>query len=392
MPHHDAPHRLRGMTWDHSRGYTPMVATAQRFSELSTNVEIIWGKRSLQKFADQPIDHLAEHYDLLVIDHPWAGLAASSGLLLSLEEYLPRPFLEDQAANSVGPSHRSYCIDGHQWALAIDAATPVAAWRPDLLVASDLPRTWDDLILLARAGKVLMPGIPLDGLMNFYMLCSTLGEDVCQSEDYVVSSPIGLRALGMLRGLVLVLDPTFWELNPVGVYETMTRADRYAYCPFAYGYNNYSRPGYGRKLLEFGDMVEIDGRRCRTTLGGAGLAISSRCTNLQAALDYAAFVADPICQRTLYLDSGGQPGHLSAWTDERVNQACGNFFRNTLPAVERSFLRPRRPGYNNFQDRAGVTIRDYLRSGGDPSAVLAELDMQYRESQKEGQSCGRSRV
>jgi multiple sugar transport system substrate-binding protein len=51
--------RLRGMTWNHSRGYTPMVATAQWFSELNPAAEVVWEKRSLQEFADQAIDQLA---------------------------------------------------------------------------------------------------------------------------------------------------------------------------------------------------------------------------------------------------------------------------------------------------------------------------------------------
>jgi multiple sugar transport system substrate-binding protein len=362
-----------------------MVATAQRFSELNSGVEIIWEKRSLQEFADQPIDQLAERYDLLVIDHPWAGFAAAAGLLLPLDVHLPASFLKDQAANSAGPSHQSYCLDGHQWALAIDAATPVASWRPDLIAASDLPQTWNDLLRLARAGSVAMAGIPVDILMDFYMVCSTLGEDVCQGLDSVVSPQDGVQALEMLRELALTLDPIFWDLNPIGVYEAMTRTDRYSYCPFAYGYSNYSRLGYARRLLEFGDLVEIDGKRCRTTLGGAGLAISSRCANLKVALEYAAFVADPVCQRTLYFDSGGQPGHRSAWTDDRVNAACRNYFRNTLEALDRAFLRPRYAGYLYFQDRAGVPVRDYLRNGGDPRAVLEKLNALYRESRKEGQ-------
>jgi len=43
---------LRGITWDHTRGFLPMVATAQRFSELHPDVRITWEKRSLQHFAD----------------------------------------------------------------------------------------------------------------------------------------------------------------------------------------------------------------------------------------------------------------------------------------------------------------------------------------------------
>jgi len=385
MAHRRDPICFRGMTWDHSRGYTPMVATAQRFSELNSGAEFIWEKRSLQDFAGLPLDGLADHYDLLVIDHPWVGSASAAGLLLPLDEHLPTSFLADQVANAVGPSHQSYSFAGHQWALAIDAAAPVASWRPDLLPAGDLPRTWDDLLKLARTGRVLLPGIPTDTLMNFYMVCSTLGEDVCQGEDRVVSSQVGAQALGMLQELALQVDPLCWNLNPIRVYEAMTLTDDYAYCPFAYGYSNYSRFGYARRLLDFGDMVEIEGRCCRTTLGGAGLAISSRCREREVALRYAAFVADAVCQRTIYCDNGGQPGHRSAWTDERANALCRDFFRNTLPALERAFLRPRFPGYLYFQDRAGVPIREYMRDGGDEQRVLADLDALYRESRREGQ-------
>ena len=207
MTHSAEPVRLRGMTWNHSRGYTPMVATAQRFCELHYGVEITWEKRSLQEFADQPLDQLAECYDLLVIDHPWVGFAARAGLLLPLDEHLPAAYLEDQLAQSVGPSARSYSFDGHQWALAIDTATPVASWRPDLIAGSELPRTWADLLILARAGRVVMPDIAVDTLMNFYMVCSTLGEDAAQSEERIASARVGVQALRMLRELALALDP-----------------------------------------------------------------------------------------------------------------------------------------------------------------------------------------
>ena len=31
----------------------------------------------MQEFADAPVEKLAEAYDLLIIDHPWAGFAAN---------------------------------------------------------------------------------------------------------------------------------------------------------------------------------------------------------------------------------------------------------------------------------------------------------------------------
>ena len=67
--------KLTGITWNHTRGYLPLVATAQRFADQHPDVSIEWHRRSLQEFADFPIERLAERFDLLVIDHPFAGHA-----------------------------------------------------------------------------------------------------------------------------------------------------------------------------------------------------------------------------------------------------------------------------------------------------------------------------
>src|SRR5882724_10280559 len=191
---------LGGITWNHTRGFLPLVATAQRFAELNPDVEIIWEKRSLQEFANAPISGLIGKYDLLVIDHPWAGHGAANNALLPLEKYLPVDFLADQKANQVGPSYDSYTLDGVQTALAIDAATPVASWREDLLNSAP-PKNWDEILTLARDGKVLFAGIPIDSLMNFYMLCVALGEAPFAQKETVVSRETGRRALQYLREL-----------------------------------------------------------------------------------------------------------------------------------------------------------------------------------------------
>ena len=124
---------LRGMTWDHSRGFDPMIATALEYGRRNPGVAIQWEKRSLQAFADRPIEEMAGTYDLMVIDHPHVGEVARSGQLLALDTLGREAEMAQLAEQTVGVSHRSYEFDGHQWALAIDAATPVAAYRPDLL-------------------------------------------------------------------------------------------------------------------------------------------------------------------------------------------------------------------------------------------------------------------
>jgi multiple sugar transport system substrate-binding protein len=376
---------LKGITWNHSRGFVPMAATAQRFSELNPSVTITWEKRSLQQFADLSIQQLAERYDLLVIDHPWAGFAAKTNSILPFDKYLPKAFLDDQQANTVGHSYESYNYDGHQWALAIDAATPVAASRPDLLEKQglSLPKTYDELLSLAKKGLVAFPAIPIDSLMTFYTFCCSLGEDPCQQEDRVISEETGIKALQLYRQLAMHIDEVCFNRNPIQTYEAMTLGDDIAYCPFAYGYSNYSRDGYARKLLHFHDMVTLNGTmNLRSSLGGTGLAVSANCKYIDVAMQYAEYVASAQCQQGLYTDNGGQPGHLSAWTDAKNNVATYNYFINTLPALQRAYLRPRYFGHMFFQDHAGDVVRDYLMYGTNELQVLDKLNDLYLQSKQ----------
>jgi len=382
---HSDPVRLLGITWNHTRGFIPMVATAQRFCETHPGVEVVWEKRSLQEFGDYPVEKLAESFDLLVIDHPFVGFAARNRVFLPLDECLGSDFLSEQDRNSVGESHRSYFYDGSQWALAIDAAAPVSCWRADVLAEAktSLPETWDELLALAKQRLVAFPSIPVDSLMNFYMFCSGFGQCPFSSPDVLVDATVGEEALAKLRELVSLCRSEILAWNPIATYEAMTNCDEIAYCPFAFGYSNYARRGYARAQLEFGDLCPIQGNvRPPTTLGGTGLAISAACRNREVALEYAAYVASPKCQRTVYFQSGGQPGHRSAWSDEETNHITRNFFLNTLPALDRAYVRPRYFGYVRFQDEAGAVIHRFLQENTDPSHVIQQLQRIYEQSKE----------
>ena len=79
---------LKGIAWNHTRGFTSVVATAQRFEELNPNVRITWEKRSLQAFADASLDELTDNYDLLIMDNPHVSIAARDKNLLAFDDYL----------------------------------------------------------------------------------------------------------------------------------------------------------------------------------------------------------------------------------------------------------------------------------------------------------------
>jgi multiple sugar transport system substrate-binding protein len=374
---------LRGVTWDHTRGLLPMVATSQRFHELFPHIDIAWTKRSLQEFADRSMDELVREFDLLVIDHPWVGSACAGGVLVDLVSNLPATFLNDASDHSVGKSYPSYEFGRGLWAIPIDAAAPVSCFRPDLLEKHGLPNpeNWEDLIKLGRKGLVCCPSIPLDVYCNFLNLCASAGAGLFPDETQIVDRSAGIEALDRLRELAAVVPASFFAINPIRTCELMTATDDFAYCPFIYGYSNYARPGYARKILGFGATVAVKpGVAPSTMLGGTGLAISALSENRETAIEYLKFVADPNTQRGIYFQSGGQPGHRSAWLDLSVNRAASGYFSATLPSLDAAFVRPRYAGYVHFQDRAGLPIHSFLCNGGSTGGVLDQVNTLYRES------------
>lgn len=375
---------LRGMTWNHDRGLAPMLATAVRFTEMHPGIHIEWEARSLQGFADHPVQQLAEEFDLLVLDHPFMGTVAKGGYLVPLDEHIAPEILSTLQNESVGASHGSYFYGGHQWALAIDAAAQVAGYRPDLLAAAGakVPTTWNEAFELARIGRgfVTTPLLPVDSFCSFVTLCANHGEaPFAQDSGTAVSEKTGALALRTLNALAECAAKEALEWNPIAVWERMSTTDEIGYCPLAFGYSNYARPGYRRTPIHFANIPSWDSRGpAGSVLGGAGLAISRHCEELSAAFEYAQWVASAECQRTLYVYSGGQPGNRSAWTDPEVNAMSNRFFEATLPTLEQAYLRPRFPGFVEFQAEASLLISDFLHKKSDSTTTLRQLEECYR--------------
>ena len=373
---------LRGITWGHSRGITPLLAASQRYEEMHPGLQVHWKKRTLQEFADFPIEKLTEEYDLLIIDHHWVGCAAATNCVLPLNEYLSKTYLDDQLNSSVGNSHLSYNYNNQQWALAIDAATPAASYRMDMLEHNNtsVPTNWESVIALAKIGKVAVPAIPIDLLMNFYTFCIAHGKEPFANNEEIIDKETGLLAIDTMKELYSLVDRQMFTCNPIAVAELMSTKDDYWYCPFAYCYSNYSRTGFVRNLLHYSDVVSFNGEKLRTTIGGTGLAVSSFSKHKEEAIDFTQWVVSGEVQRTLYMEHGGQPGHRSAWEDEYANILTHDFLKNILPVMDNGYMRPRYNGYLHFQDHAGVPLQKCLMKDGNPLTALNEMNRIYHQS------------
>ncbi|HEU4976286.1 MAG TPA: extracellular solute-binding protein [Baekduia sp.] len=380
------PVELRGITWDHERGLNPLLATAERFAA-DSGIRVTWEARSLQGFADQSIPELARTYDLLVYDHPHIGEIVPTGALLPLDGLLDDAFLADQAQSSVGPSYRSYEWDGHLWALPIDAAGHVSAYRPDLLerLGVGAPETWDDVWALDELARehgmrISLPNKQVDTIASFLTLCANAGVDPYLDDERVVDRDVARAQLSVLQRLTAASPAAAFGWNPIQLLDRMAETDEIVYCPLLFGYSNYSRPGFRRELVRFRPVPSAGLGPCGGVIGGAGLGISASCRDVPAARAYAEHVASAEVQRTSYVEADGQPGHRSAWIDPTANEIAGDFFRDTLPGLDAGYLRPRYDGALLVQNEGGDRVWEFLRDGGDGERLLDGLDALYRQS------------
>lgn len=370
---------LKGMTWNHPRGYDPMVACSRAWQETS-GVEIQWEKRSLQDFETFPVEVLARDYDLIVIDHPHVGQITSENCLLPLD--VPGREADRQAlsAASVGPSYRSYEWNARQWAFPIDAATQVQAWRPD---RTERLRTWREVLDLARSGGVVLPLRPPHSLMSFFTLCGNLGRP-CRSngQGELVDAETGAAAIELLKEIAALVDPDCFDMDPIAAFEAMAeKGSAFACAPLIYGYVSYSMAGFRPALIRFGDIPEIGAAGpVGSALGGTGIAVSAFSKAPEQAIDFAYWVASGDVQRGIYAACGGQPGHGAAWQDETVNAATHDFYRATRATLEAAWLRPRHDGYMAFQQAGSDRLNEGLKRGERPSLVAEELDRLFCES------------
>lgn len=350
---------LRGMTWEHARGFDCMVGAAMAYRAEMPDVRVEWEYRSLQAFADAPVDELAQSFDLLVIDHPHIPLAVAQGCLAPLDGAGFDDQLQLLADQSVGASHASYAYDGHQYGLASDAAAQVAVHRPDLL--SDVPQSWEEVLQLARDGRVLWAAKPIDAFSSLLTIAANNGTPPFSEPGSFLDAESAMAVLARMRELASLVPEFCLEANPIDIAEALSREDRWLYSPLAFGYSNYSRMAYRRVRLAYTDIPSGSRGTSGSVLGGAGIAVSAHSAHLGQAQAFAVWVASSDAQCGVYFDAGGQPGNAQAWDDDGLNAQTLDFFRNTRATLEGALVRPREVGFIAFQDTVSPWVTEMLR-------------------------------
>lgn len=357
----------RGLTWDHPRGYNALAAAAAHADTLSLS----WDKHPLEGFESHPIGDLCARYDLVVLDHPHVGEAVAADCLVPLEELFGADETAAWRGAVAGPSLASYHYAGKHWALPLDAATQVMAYRRETIALP--PIEWAQLPAFAEDHEVALSLAGPHAILSFQSICGALGFEAGAPRDSFVERAVAREAYGLMAALTGEVTRRARHLNPIAMLGAIERGEGIDLCPLIYGYVNYATRGVG-----FADAPTGPGGRIGSTLGGTGIGISRRCQVTPALLDHLRWLMSEPVQRGFIPQHDGQPASRAAWRDDAVNAATGGFFAATLATVDAALLRPRHDGAIAFQTAASARLRAALLDGDAAEPVLDEFETLYR--------------
>lgn len=375
--------QLKGIAWDHPRGYEPLKTVSQIFMQDNPYVDIHWDTRSLKEFGDMPIEDLICRYDLITIDHPYIGQAHHERLLLKLDNYIAKNKLNILKKDGLGSCFDSYSCEGHMYALPIDASAQMASFRKDLMVEFGLtvPKSYEELKALykkvPKKFSVAWPLCPTDLWCSFLTLCAQrIGNGFIKGR--VFDQKLGGEILDEIKVHLDFLHPKSIEWNPIQVLDEMADNDQILYSPYLFGYTNYSRQGYTKNIIHFTHSPKGHQKDVSTLLGGVGLASSAKTDFPEITSKFIEFVAGEKIQKTYYLVNAGQPASKSTWKNNYANTWCNDFFKNTISTIEEAYIRPRHHGWNDFQEKAAELLHDGILKNACSYKLMNDLNELYK--------------
>jgi multiple sugar transport system substrate-binding protein len=251
----------------------------------------------------------------------------------------------------------------------------------------ELPDTWDDVLALSRDRRVALSVAGPHAFLSFCSILVAFGEQPNDggAGDFVPAEP-ATRVFELMAELVGRAPAGAETLNPIAMLEAMAAGDGIDYCPLVYGYVNYSAAEAGRPLT-FGEApAAAPGGRRGSTIGGTGIAVTTRCTPSPELTEHLRWLLSPVAQRGFIPRHAGQPSARSAWTDDAVNRASRNFYADTLATIDASWVRPRYSGYIRFQSEASVLLRRAFAERSPAAPALGELNRLYEASVRSSNS------
>lgn len=356
---------LTAVSWGHRRATAPLVALSSAFVERQPDAAITWQERPLASFEHQGIAEICAQADLVIFDHPFCGDIVEAGCMISCGELLGETHPSLRSAAYVGPTLESYRYDDSIWGAPVDAATQHALFRGDLLAPDEVPLSWDEVLSLAREQKargrhVAMAFAGPHAILAVGAMMTNAGRP-WQSQPQgrvAIDEQTLCAALDVLRELAVLGPPEALGWNSIAVHDAISTRQDIVYVPCVYGFATYGESDMKNRISFAGQPAFGGAAGAGSLIGGAAIGVSSTCRDVDLASDFVAFCLDGKTQSRALGRHHGQPAVVEGWQDAELDSRFNGYFSAVRQAMTNCVVRPRCPGYPEFQSRAGRLATD----------------------------------
>ncbi|MCY3878998.1 MAG: extracellular solute-binding protein [Rhodobacteraceae bacterium] len=363
---------LRVMAWDDPRCTGPLAAAAAEW-EVGTGTGIEISRRPLTAFNDQPLHELSPLCDVMIIDFPHVSQAVREGAVIPIESIVGDEVTRSVSANAIGPAQASFLVNGVNAAFCSDAACHVAAHRPAVLSGCGAPETWDGVMSLAAEfpGSVALALYPTDAVVSLMSIAAGRGAAPDGGERFFPDPGAAEQSIDLLAGLARAVGDYCWRCTPQALFRAARTIPEIACTPLTFGYTRFTRPEEG------GWRFTAPPAGCGSTLGGAGMAVSSRSESVKSAAEFVSWYCGDEGQ-LLAARAWGQPAGLSAWNDPGIDRMTSGFYSGTRATQANAWVRPLNSWWPVVQERVGGQLVRMLLAGEPAHRILSGIEALYQ--------------
>ena len=359
------PHVLRALIDEFERAH-PGVAVREETLPSSSDDQYQFYAINLQAGSDA--------FDVLAVDIIWVAGFARAGWLRALPS--EGGFFE-------GPMEAvTWRGTVHALPWFVDAG--LLYYRKDLVERA--PRTWDELIAMARAPAV--QGFVWQGKQYEGLVCNALEYlhsnrgAVLEGERVVLDSPQNREALALMAGLV-----HRYRVTPGSVTTMTEEPSRHVFGQgralflrnWPYAWRLFQDPSSGvHGKVGVAELPHFPGGRSAPTLGGWQLAVNAASRNHEIASSFVHFLTGEAAQKRLAMAYGFQPARLALYRDAELLAA-----QPFLGELERVFTnarpRPVTPQYVRVSQVLQSDFSAAISGRRTPQAALAHAQRRIEE-------------
>jgi multiple sugar transport system substrate-binding protein len=218
--------------------------------------------------------------------------------------------------------------------------------------------------------------------MTFFTLCANLGRP-CATEPgrSLIDRDTAKLAIDAIKALLNYCPSEALDWNSIELHDAMVAREDLVFCPAVYCYATYAEADIAHPL-RFSNLPGLVGPDPRgSTIGGAGLGISAKVKDREAAFAYARYLMESATQRT-FAAHHGQPARIDSWENPAIVRRFGGCYRDTRATMEGCWIRPRYAGYLAFQAEGGRLIEQHLRGETAFGTLFDRLTDMHQRSAK----------